>query len=98
MPGKLKFTTNEIIFKQAKTGHVENISADHIDLLNWQRIAGRWGLRVFTKDGILNRFGPFREQVQHQATRHKINDVAELLEKQVFTLVFLLLFSRPGRS
>ncbi|CAG0923330.1 unnamed protein product [Notodromas monacha] len=69
MPGKLKFTNNEIIFKQGKTGNVETIASDQIDLLNWQRLAGKWGLRVFTKDGVLHRFGPFREALREKLSK-----------------------------
>ena len=32
--------------------------ADDIELLNWQRLAGAWGIRIFTKDGELHRCLP----------------------------------------
>ena len=27
-------------------------------MVNWQRLAGVWGIRMFTKDGALHRFHP----------------------------------------
>ena len=32
--------------------------ADDIELVNWQRLAGAWGIRIFTKDGELHRCLP----------------------------------------
>ncbi|CAG0899999.1 unnamed protein product [Darwinula stevensoni] len=59
--GKLKMTDQAIIFKNGKTGKVDHITMNEIDLLNWQRLAGNWGLRVFLKNGHLHRFGGFKE-------------------------------------
>ncbi|XP_004520241.1 FACT complex subunit Ssrp1 [Ceratitis capitata] len=60
-PGRLKLTDQHIIFKNSKTGKVEQIAADDIDLINSQKFVGNWGLRVFTKNGTLHRFCGFRE-------------------------------------
>ncbi|KAI8039882.1 FACT complex subunit Ssrp1 [Drosophila gunungcola] len=59
--GRLKLTDQNIIFKNTKTGKVEQISADDIDLINSQKFVGTWGLRVFTKSGLLHRFSGFRD-------------------------------------
>lgn len=66
MPGKLKFTDQAVIFKNNKTGKVEQISSPDIDAINWQRISGGWGLRVITDNGTLHRFGGFKESVMIQ--------------------------------
>ncbi|KAH8280556.1 hypothetical protein KR018_009801 [Drosophila ironensis] len=60
-PGRLKLTEQHIIFKNTKTGKVEQIAADDIDLINSQKFVGTWGLRVFTKAGALHRFMGFRD-------------------------------------
>ncbi|XP_016974049.1 FACT complex subunit Ssrp1 [Drosophila rhopaloa] len=59
--GRLKLTDQNIIFKNTKTGKVEQISAEDIDLINSQKFVGTWGLRVFTKSGLLHRFSGFRD-------------------------------------
>ncbi|KAH8318304.1 hypothetical protein KR074_002048 [Drosophila pseudoananassae] len=59
--GRLKLTEQHIIFKNTKTGKVEQIAADDIDLINSQKFVGTWGLRVFTKSGVLHRFTGFRD-------------------------------------
>lgn len=56
-------TDQNIIFKNNKTGKVEQISANDMELVNFQRFVGSWGLRIFMKNGILHRFGGFKEGV-----------------------------------
>lgn len=51
------------MFKNSKTGKVEQISSSDIELVNWQRLAGAWGLRVFLKSGALHRYGGFKDSV-----------------------------------
>lgn len=63
VPGRLKMTDQNIIFKNSKTGKVEQISANDIDLVNFQKFIGSWGLRVFMKNGTLHRYGGFKEGV-----------------------------------
>lgn len=54
-------TDQHIVFKNSKTGKVEQIAADDIDLINSQKFVGNWGLRIFTKNGNLHRFVGFKE-------------------------------------
>lgn len=63
VPGKVKFTDQHLIFKNSKTGKVEQIVAADIDLANWQKLVGFWALRIFLKNGILHRYSGFRESV-----------------------------------
>lgn len=62
-PGRLKFTNSNIIFKNSKTGKIEQIGASDVALVNWQKLASGYGLRVFLENGQLHRFGGFREHV-----------------------------------
>lgn len=62
-PGRLKLTDQHIIFKNSKTGKVEQITASDLDIVNWQRLVGTWGIRIFLKNGTLHRFGGFKEGV-----------------------------------
>lgn len=64
-PGRLKLTDQSIVFKNSKTGKVEQISSSDIELVNWQRLAGAWGLRVFLKSGALHRYGGFKDSVSY---------------------------------
>ncbi|ODM98071.1 FACT complex subunit SSRP1 [Orchesella cincta] len=59
--GRLKFMDSGIVFKNSKTGKVENIGSTDIDVVTWQRFAGHWGIRIFAKNGTLHRLGGFRE-------------------------------------
>ena len=59
----MKLTDDKIIFKQGKGGKTEQVTKEDIDLVNWQRLAGTWGIRIFTQSGALHRFAGFKEPV-----------------------------------
>lgn len=62
-PGRLKLTDQHIIFKNNKTGKVEQIGGTDIDTAHWQKFVGNCGIRIFLKNGTLHRFGGFKENV-----------------------------------
>ena len=63
--GRLKLTDKELQFKPSDKGKKgETIGKDDIELVNWQRLAGTWGVRIFTTDGKLHRFAGFKENVR----------------------------------
>ena len=53
--GRLKLTDNKIVFCHTKSGKEDTVKAGDMELVNWQRLAGVWGIRIFTKDGQLHR-------------------------------------------
>lgn len=57
-----------MIFKNSRTGKVEQISASDMEVVNWQKLVGSWGLRIFLKNGTLHRFGGFKESVSFRYT------------------------------
>ena len=59
----MKLTDQSIVFKNAKTGKVEQINSGDIEFVNWQRLAGTLGLRIFLRNGGLHRFGGFKDSV-----------------------------------
>eukprot|EP00096_Caligus_rogercresseyi_P007817 TRINITY_DN2590_c0_g1_i2.p1 TRINITY_DN2590_c0_g1~~TRINITY_DN2590_c0_g1_i2.p1 ORF type:complete len:723 (+),score=269.36 TRINITY_DN2590_c0_g1_i2:105-2273(+) len=59
--GKLKLTDEKISFKHAEKGKVSTIPMENIELVNWQRMAGSWGIRIFDKEGDLTRFAGFKD-------------------------------------
>lgn len=58
--GRLKLTDQNIVFKNSKTGKVDQLSSSDIDVVNYQRFVGSFGLRIFTKNGSLIRFMGFK--------------------------------------
>lgn len=62
-PGRLKLTDQHLIFKNQKTGKVEQISSSDMEMVNFQKFVGTWGLRIFLKNGTLHRFRGFKEAV-----------------------------------
>lgn len=83
-PGRLKLTDQHIIFKNSKTGKVEQITASDLDIVNWQRLVGTWGIRIFLKNGTLHRFGGFKEGEQEKIAKFfSSNYKKEMLEKEL---------------
>jgi len=68
--GHLKMTEEKIMFHHSKTGRKDTLVAGDIDIVNWQRIAGVWGIRIFTKDGQLHRFAGFKEAERDRVAKH----------------------------
>lgn len=83
-PGRLKLTDQHIIFKNSKTGKVEQITASDLDIVNWQRLVGTWGIRIFLKNGTLHRFGGFKEGEQEKIAKFFLSNYKkEMLEKEL---------------
>jgi len=60
--GKLKLSDKELLFMPSKSSSKhESVSKEDIDIVNWQRLAGSWGIRIFTNNGKLHRFAGFKE-------------------------------------
>ena len=52
MECRLELNDEKLIYKsQQKSGKNETIERGDIELVNWQRLAGTWGIRIFTKSG-----------------------------------------------
>ncbi|CAH0751590.1 unnamed protein product [Diatraea saccharalis] len=84
VPGRLKMTDQNIVFKNSKTGKVEQISANDIELVNFQKFIGSWGLRVFMKNGTLHRYGGFKDGEQEKVAKFfKSNYNKDMLEKEL---------------
>ncbi|XP_046646508.1 FACT complex subunit Ssrp1-like isoform X2 [Daphnia pulicaria] len=83
-PGRLKLTDQSIVFKNSKTGKVEQISSSDIELVNWQRLAGAWGLRVFLRTGALHRYGGFKDSDQDKLAKFFTQTYKkDMLEKEL---------------
>lgn len=77
-------TDQNIVFKNSKTGKVEQIQASDLEAVNFQNFAGTWGIRVFLKNGSLHRFVGFKESDKDKiakffSTTYKI----DMLEKEL---------------
>ncbi|XP_054258015.1 FACT complex subunit Ssrp1 [Macrosteles quadrilineatus] len=83
-PGKLKLSDQAISFKNSKTGKVEQILASDLEFVNWQKLVGQWGLRLFLKNGSLHRFFGFRESEQDKIAKFfKTSYSLDMLEKEL---------------
>lgn len=77
-------TDQGIAFKNSKTGKVEQLQANDLDVVNFQNFGTTWGLRIFLKNGTLHRFAGFKDSDKEKiakffsATYHK-----DTLEKEL---------------
>lgn len=77
-------TDQNIVFKNNKTGKVEQINGTDIDLANFQRFVGTFGLRIFLKNGTLHRFMGFKAGEEEKvASFFKKQYQQDLLEKEL---------------
>lgn len=72
------------VFKNSKTGKVEQIQVSDFDAVNFQNFAGTWGIRVFLKNGTLHRFAGFKDSEKEKIAKffsstYKI----DMLEKEL---------------
>ncbi|KAH1024293.1 FACT complex subunit Ssrp1 [Dendroctonus ponderosae] len=83
-PGKLKMTDQSIIFKNSKTGKVDQVPASEFEAVNFQNFAGSWGIRVFLKNGTLHRYAGFKESEKEKIAKFFSNSYKiDMLEKEL---------------
>lgn len=82
--GRLKLTDQNIVFKNNKTGKVDQINISDIDLVNLQRFVGFFGLRIFMKSGLLHRFMGFKTGEEEKVSAYVKNTLQQdLTEKEL---------------
>lgn len=67
--GRLKMTNQGVIFKNSKTGKVDNVQGSDVESIHWQRLASNCGIRIIMKSGTLYRFGGFVDQDQDRLSK-----------------------------
>ncbi|XP_025206341.1 FACT complex subunit Ssrp1 [Melanaphis sacchari] len=82
--GRLKFTEQNIVFKNIKTGKVEQLAPSDIEFVNWQKLVGTCGIRIFLKNGNLHRYSGFNESDQDKVAKYFKNTYRlDMLEKEL---------------
>lgn len=80
----MKLTDQHLIFKNQKTGKVEQLSANDMEMVNYQKFVGTWGLRIFLKNGLLHRYRGFKESdLDKIAKFFSTNYKKDMLEKEL---------------
>lgn len=63
-PGRLKFQGNSIVFKNTKTGKVDQFQGTDIDKVKWLKRAKGYCLKIVLHSGHIHRFDGFKETDQ----------------------------------
>lgn len=83
-PGLLKLTDEKIQFTHNKSGKKESVKAEEVEMVNWQRLAGGWGIRMFTKEGNLHRYAGFKEAERERVAKHfSTNYNLDMLDREL---------------
>lgn len=67
--GRLKMTNQGVVFKNSKTGKVEQVQGSDMESISWQRIGAGYGLRIMMKSGGMYRFGGFQDDEQERLAK-----------------------------
>lgn len=86
VPVRLKLSDQGITFRNVKTGKVESLGASDLEVVNWQRLAGGYGLRIFTENGNLYRFGGFKESEQSKLEKFFKNTYSKTMTEKEFSV------------
>ncbi|KAG7163414.1 FACT complex subunit Ssrp1-like [Homarus americanus] len=86
VPVRLKLTDQGITFRNVKTGKVETLNSSDIEVVNWQRLSGSYGIRIFTENGSLFRFGGFKESEQSKLEKFFKNTYSKTMSEKEFSV------------
>lgn len=67
--GRLKMTNQGVVFKNSKTGKVEQVQGSEMESISWQRLGAGYGLRIMMKTGGMYRFGGFQDDEQERLAK-----------------------------
>uniref|UniRef100_A0A8C4W202 FACT complex subunit SSRP1 n=1 Tax=Gopherus evgoodei TaxID=1825980 RepID=A0A8C4W202_9SAUR len=82
--GRLRLSRQGVIFKNSKTGKVDNIQASELAEGIWRRVALGHGLKLLTKNGHVYKYDGFRESEFDKLSEFfKSNYRLELAEKDL---------------
>uniref|UniRef100_A0A2K5F5S6 FACT complex subunit SSRP1 n=1 Tax=Aotus nancymaae TaxID=37293 RepID=A0A2K5F5S6_AOTNA len=82
--GRLRLSRQGIIFKNSKTGKVDNIQAGELTEGIWRRVALGHGLKLLTKNGHVYKYDGFREsEFEKLSDFFKTHYRLELMEKDL---------------
>ncbi|KAH7957478.1 hypothetical protein HPB52_019225 [Rhipicephalus sanguineus] len=62
-------TNQGVVFKNSKTGKVEQVQGSDMESISWQRIGAGYGLRIMMKSGGMYRFGGFQDDEQERLAK-----------------------------
>lgn len=77
-------TDQSIVFKNSKTGKVDQIQSSDIDVVNFQNFAGTLGIRIFLKTGLLYRYVGFKDSEKEKISKFFSHSYKiDMLEKEL---------------
>ncbi|KAF7489018.1 FACT complex subunit SSRP1 [Sarcoptes scabiei] len=84
--GRLKLSNNQVIFKNHKTGKIDNLGNNDIEKITWQKMAGAYCIRIMMKNGQIYRYGGFKEKEKENIEKFVSKFYSMPLETQDFSL------------
>lgn len=75
-----------MIFKNHKTGKIDNLGNNDIEKITWQKMAGAYCIRIMMKNGQIYRYGGFKEKEKENIEKFVSKFYSMPLETQDFSL------------
>ncbi|XP_012942968.2 FACT complex subunit SSRP1 [Aplysia californica] len=80
-PGRLKLQTGSVVFKNNKTGKVDQFQGGDVSKVQWLKRAKGYCLKFILTTGIIHRYDGFKEQEFEKLSKFISNSYALSLEK-----------------
>lgn len=74
-PGRLKLQSNSIIFKNNKTGKIDQYPGTDVEKVHWLKRARGHCLKFLLSSGTIHRYDGFKEGVKLYFTRHRLSNM-----------------------
>ena len=62
-PGRLKLQSSNVVFKNIKTGRVDQFPGEEVEKVQWLKRAKGFCLKIMLQNGQIHRFDGFKEAV-----------------------------------
>lgn len=80
-PGRLKLQSNNVVFKNIKTGKVDQFQGSEVERVQWLKRAKGYCLKIMLQNGQIHRFDGFKESDYDKLASFVANNYDTKLEK-----------------
>lgn len=71
--GRLRFSKQNVVYKNNKTGKVDSIPAGELNLAQWRRVCLGHGIKLGTSTGHVYKYDGFRDTVSSGALKNPLS-------------------------
>ena len=87
--GKLKLHKNGVVFKNNKTGKVEQLNSSDLAFVKWMKVAFGYEVKFILNTGAQFKFEGFKESVRSQLQMSKFSVKLDMVKEHIMWLNWL---------